>query len=163
MRRARDTSEKEPTCIRWFAPHHNRRLFVQMYGLWRHVQKSWGQKIGCRLDSRNIMPSQRTFCRAAFTGLLAAFALLIPPRLSRKPLTFDANAPLSKWWLFGEDDTKRACEEDKNEKNARWLSAVERRLGAGHDEELRAIQRSQEEEKCVPLDDWVKWRKSSNP
>jgi len=81
---------------------------------------------------------------AAALGFVGWY-LMLPPLLSRSPLTFDTQAPLSKWYFASIFGTAEECEEGRKEHNQRWLDAVTR----NHGSQILAIKEWQAQEKCV--------------
>jgi hypothetical protein len=92
---------------------------------------------------------QRHYRRAV--ALAIAYIMLLPPKISKSPLRFDAKAPLDKWYISGFFGTAAECEAYKLEMNSSWLRAIEpRHLDAQTISDIRLYQA---QELCIASDD----------
>ena len=60
----------------------------------------------------------------ALLALAGWWYLMLPPKVSRHPLRFSANAPLSQWYFAVLYSSANECEVDQKQYNERWLAAI---------------------------------------
>jgi len=92
-------------------------------------------------------------CRQASIFVLFGWYLMLPPQLSGNPVTFNADAPLSKWYFASVYDTAEQCETERETLNQRWLVAVSRNETRHLRRTIAEVKDSQRREKCVSADD----------
>ncbi|SRR5216683_2688771 len=80
---------------------------------------------------------------------LALAFLMLPPQLTRNPLTFDAQAKISKWYFAGMYDSVTECEAGKKNYNETWLSGVSHHETRDRDQKVREVEQYQAQEKCI--------------
>jgi len=73
------------------------------------------------------------------TLAVVVWYLMLPPQISRNPLTFNASAPLSKWYFAGMHDTANECSKDTPIFNSRWLAAIRRSETHDQDRKVREV------------------------
>jgi hypothetical protein len=84
---------------------------------------------------------------------LALAYLMLPPQLSRNPLTFDVQTKISKWYFAGIYDSVTECEAGRKNYNEAWLSGISRHETRNRDRKLREVEQYQAQEKCVAKGD----------
>jgi hypothetical protein len=80
---------------------------------------------------------------------LALAYLMLPPQSSRNPLTFDAQAKISKWYFAGIYDSLAECEASKKNYSETWLRGVSHHETRDRDRKLREVKQYQVQEKCI--------------
>jgi hypothetical protein len=94
-----------------------------------------------------------TSCHHISAVVPVIWYLMLRPQLSGNPLTFNADAPLSKWDFAGVYDTAQECESSRGTFNQRWLSELSRRETRDRSRKITEVKQYQARERCVAATD----------